>query len=411
MKLRAIKGIIIKDLRELRREKMALFWIFIFPLMWITLFGTMWGGQSPPMSLDVGVVYTNESSGFTAYDVVRIMENVTLEGVHIFKIKEFSKKESGIDALKHGKIDSLIIFPSGFGGNISAGKQAKIYIYFDKSDPQQYQIVRGTVMGFFSEMEKKMREKRLEVQLKYMEAHIPKDIAEYNISPEAMREYLIASAEPLKVEEKEVSGKNPTPIQFYITSFIGIQFLFATMLTIGSGTLEEIEKGTLRRIAASPATAWDFLTGKMLSTFLIIMLSILVGLGYAKLVFGETIVPSLFGWLIIFIASVFSMSLGLAIAMVTRSIKSTTAVVNFISMPLLFLAGIVIPESIVPSWARPIVNYFALGRALKDFRLLEIYHRPTSEIMPGFILITVETVAVFLIAISLYNWVIKRLEA
>ena len=43
MKFKVIKGIILKDLKELRGEKMALFWIFIFPLMWITLFGTMWG--------------------------------------------------------------------------------------------------------------------------------------------------------------------------------------------------------------------------------------------------------------------------------------------------------------------------------------------------------------------------------
>lgn len=409
MKLRAVKGIVIKDLKELRREKMALFWIFIFPLMWITLFGTMWGGHNPPVSLDVGVVYTNESSAFTARDVVGIMENVTLEGVHVFKIKELSGEKTGIDALKHGKIDSLVVFPPGFGRNISTGKQAKIYVYFDRSDPQQYQIVRGTLMGFFSEMEKRMREKRIEIQLRYVEAYLP--AAGYNITPEAMKEYLMASAEPLEVEEREVSGEAPTPIKFYITSFIGIQFLFATMLTIGSGTLEEIEKGTLRRIAASPATAWDFLAGKMLSTFLIIMVSIFVGLAYSRLVFGETIVPGPLGWLIIFIASVFSMSLGLAIAMATRSIKSTTAVVNFISMPLLFLAGIVIPESIVPGWARPIVNYFALGRALKDFRLLEIYHRPAKDITPGLVLITVETAAVFLIAIFLYRWAIKRLEA
>ena len=77
MKFRVIKGIILKDLKELRREKMALFWIFIFPLMWITLFGTMWGGESPPITVDIGVVYTNESAPFTAYDMVEIMRNLT----------------------------------------------------------------------------------------------------------------------------------------------------------------------------------------------------------------------------------------------------------------------------------------------------------------------------------------------
>lgn len=64
------------------------------------------------------------------------------------------------------------------------------------------------------------------------------------------------------------------------------------MIMIGSGTLEEIEHGTLRRIAASPATAWDFLAGKIPSTFIIITVSMLMGMAYAKLVFGETVFPT-----------------------------------------------------------------------------------------------------------------------
>jgi ABC-2 type transport system permease protein len=104
------------------------------------------------------------------------------------------------------------------------------------------------------------------------------------------------------------------------------------------------------------------------------------------------------------------MSLGLSIAMLTRSIKSTTAIVNFISMPLLFLAGIVLPESVLPSWAKPIVNYFPLGRALKDLRLLELYNRPASEIIPDLIWLSLITLGALTIAVLLYNWVVKRLE-
>jgi len=411
MKFRVIKSIILKDLKELRREKMALFWIFIFPLMWITLFGTMWGGESPPITVDIGVVYTNESGPFTAYDIVEIMRNVTLEETNLFNVLEFKDENSALEALKSGKIDAVVVFPKGFGVNLTSGRQARVYLYFDKSDPQDYQIVSGVVKGFFGEMEKEMKRRRIEMQLEYMESYLPKGlIVEYNLTTEMIREYMLASAEPIVIEEKEVEGKTATPIQFYVTSFIGIQFLFATMLTIGTGTLEEIEKGTLRRIVASPATAWDFLMGKMLSTFLVIMISIVVGLVYAKFVFGETIVPSVFGWIIIFIASLFSMSLGLAIAMGTRSIRSTTAVVNFISMPLLFLAGIVVPESALPKWARPIANYFPLGRALKDFRLLEIYNRPASEIAPDILWIGLATLTSLIIAVVLYNWAVKRLE-
>ncbi|AEC51889.1 ABC-type transporter, ATP-binding component [Pyrococcus sp. NA2] len=396
MKLRAIKGIILKDLKEVRREKMVIFWIFVFPLMWITLFGGIWGGKNPPMTIDVGVVYFNESS---AHYVVEVMKNVTIEGVHVFRIKTYPNESSGIDALKHGRIDALIIFPRGFGANISQGLQGKIYVYFDKSDPQKYQLVSGVVKGFFSEFERRMQE----ITLEYIEMYMPDEMRKY-------KKYILALADPLVLEEREVKGETVTPIQFYVTSFIGIQFLFATMLTIGSGTLEEIERGTLRRIVASPATAWDFLIGKMLSTFITIMVSILVGICYAKLVFGETIFPSPLGWVIIFLAAIFSMSLGLAIAMGTRSIKATNAIVNLISMPLLFLAGIVIPESILPEWARPIANYFPLGRALKVLRLLELYHRLPTEIVPDLIFLSVGSFGMLLIAVLLYNWAVKRLS-
>ena len=408
MRGRAIKAIVGKDLRETRREKMALFWIFVFPLMWITLLGGIWGGENPPITVDVGVVYFNESAPFTAADLVEIMENVTISDVHIFNIQRYPSESSGIEAVRTGRIDALLVFPRGFGENVSSGFQAEVYAYFDRSDPQNYQIVSGVIKGFFSEFEKEMTERRLNITLTYMERYIPSGVMG-NFTMEDLMKYMRGLTNPLELEEREVKGEAPSPIQFYVTSFIGIQFLFATMLMIGSGTLEEIEHGTLRRIAASPATAWDFLIGKMLSTFIVITVSIIIGIVYAKLVFGETVFPSALGWLIIFLAAVFSMSLGLAIAMGTRSIKATNAIVNLISMPLLFLAGIVIPASILPEWAKPIANYFPLGTALKSLRLLELYHRPASEIMSGLVWLAASSFGMLLIAIVLYNWAIKRL--
>ncbi|NJE75545.1 ABC transporter permease [Thermococcus sp. ES12] len=409
MRGRIIRAIVEKDLRETGREKMALFWIFVFPLMWITLLGGIWGGHNPPISIDVGVVYSNESAQFSATDVVNVMENVTMEGVHVFRVKTYPNESAGIDAVKAGRVDVLLVFPDGFGKNVSSGLQGRIYAYFDRSDPQNYQIVSGVIKGFFSEFEKRMVERRLNITLSYMEGYIP-DEGTGNLTMDDVRGYMLGLTNPLELEEREVKGEAPSAIQFYVTSFIGIQFLFATMLTISSLVFVEIEKGTLRRIAASPATAWDFLVGKMLSTFIIITVSILIGIAYARLVFGETVFPSSLGWAIIFFAAVFSMSLGLAIAMGTRSMRATNAIVNLISMPLLFLAGIVIPASVLPEWARPIADYFPLGTALKSLRLLELYHRPTSEILPDVAWVAVSSFGMLLVAILLYNWAVRRLE-
>ncbi|ASJ02431.1 ABC transporter [Thermococcus profundus] len=408
MKARAVKGIVMKDLKEVGREKMTIFWIFVFPLMWITLFGGIWGGSSPPVVVKVGAVYFNEDAPLSARDVVGIMENVTVDGTRVFRVTRYPNESAGIEALKSGRVGVLLVFPEGFGENLSRGLRGTVLAYFDRSDPQKYQITSGVVKGFFSEFERKMAYKRLNITLGYMEKYMPGNAANFSI--ESIKPYLVGMIDPLSFREEAVRGKKASPMQFYVTSFIGIQFLFATMLTVSGLVFEEIEKGTLRRIAASPATAWDFLTGKMISTFIVITVSILIGVGYSKLVFGETVFPGPLGWAIIVLAAVFSMSLGLAIAMGTRSMKATNAVVNLISMPLLFLAGVVIPESILPNWAKPIAEYFPLGRALKDLRLLEIYHRPPQEIAPDVVWLAAGAFGMLIVAVLLYRWAIRRLQ-
>ncbi|EHR77555.1 ABC transporter [Thermococcus litoralis DSM 5473] len=404
MNPRAIKGILIKDLKEVRREKMVVFWVFVFPLMWVTLMGGLWGSPGSPVTVDVGIV--NPGGNFSTL-ITGVMENVTINGTHLFDVREFPDVSSGLEALKRGSVNALILFPKDFDANISSGLQGKVVVYFDRTDPQDYQIVSSIIRSFFSGVGREFRERKMEMMM----AYIPGEYFEtYNLSEERIREYFLASAEPIALEERSVRGEKGEGIRFYVTGFIGIQFLFATMLSIGSSVLEEINKGTLRRIAASPTTPWDFLIGKSLSTLITITVSILVGIAYARLVFGSTLFPSPFGWLIIFTAAVFSMSLGLAIAMLTRSERSTTAIVNLVSMPLLFLAGIVIPASIMPEWARPIAHYFPLGRALKVLRLSDIYERSPGELMGDFTYVLIWSVVMAVLAVASYAWAIKRME-
>ena len=77
MKFRVIKGIILKDLKELRGERCPLLDIHIPTHVDYPIWNNVWGGESPPITVDVGVVYTNESAPFTAYDIVEIMRNLT----------------------------------------------------------------------------------------------------------------------------------------------------------------------------------------------------------------------------------------------------------------------------------------------------------------------------------------------
>ncbi|EHP86062.1 ABC transporter permease [Methanotorris formicicus] len=409
MRIRAIIGIIKKDIKEIYREKMVIFWVFIFPIMWMVLLGGIFG-NSKDVEVDVGVFYKDELSKH----LVDVMGNITYKNHKLFNVKVYNSTDNGLNALNNGKIDAFIVFQEDFGKNITSGRQGVVYIYYDETDPQKYQLVRGIVREFFIQVEEEIKNKSMEMQMQYIDKFMNNEtLAKFtnfsnNLSVANIKEYITASNKPLIIQEKTINHKTSS-IGFYVTSFIGIQFLFSAMLIVGLSVLDEIEKGTLRRVLASPITSWDFLIGKYLSSLAIIFVSIVVGLLFSKIVFGETIIPSIWGWFLIFIGCLFSMSLGLSIAMTTGSSKSTNTIIYLTSMPLLFLSGIVIPETILPSWAKIFVNYFPTGRILKDFRLLELNNIPVSNIYQDVIVLSLITLIIVVVSVMLYSKMVNEI--
>ena len=400
MNVRAIKGILRKDLIEIRREKTTVFWIIVFPMIWLLIMGGIWGHTSPPVTLKVGVV----AQGSGAAPIVSAMGNVTLDGRHLFRVIEFKSERSALKNLSSGKLDAVVVFPATFSENLSRGLPVEVVVYYNRADPQEYQIAKGVIEGFFSGFSRELAERREGVLIETLERFLPENTTSRLIP------LIEGTARPLSLEEKNVSGRNISPVLFFLAGVMGIQFLFATMSLIGNGTLREIEKGTLRRIAASPTTAWDFLIGKLLSTTVVIFGSILGLIAFSQLVFGSTIFPSLLGWVLLLIGGAFSMGLGLAIAMLTRNVRATSAAINLVSWPMMFLAGIVVPPSTLPNWARPFVDYFPLGRALKDFRLLEIYHVSPSQVAPDVPWLLAASLAVLILAALTYARTVRTLE-
>ncbi|NPA47011.1 MAG: ABC transporter permease [Thermococci archaeon] len=400
MKLRAIKGIVWKDVREISREKMTVFWIIVFPMMWLLVMGGIWGHTSPPVTVKVGAVPHDGE----ALSVVHRMSNVTLSGRRLFSVETFGDGARALKALKSGRISAVVVFPAGFGKNLSTGLPAEVLVYYDRSDPQEYQIARGAMEGFFSGFSNELAGTREERLVDILNTVLPRNTS-VKVIP-----LVEGVARPLAVKEGESPGERVNPILFFLAGVMGIQFLFATMSLIGNGTLREIERGTLRRIAASPATAWDFLLGKFISTIVVILGSIFGLIAFSWLVFKATIWPSPVGWAFLLAASLFSMGLGLMIAMITRNVRTTSAAINLISWPMMFLAGIVVPPSTLPGWARSFVNYFPIGRALKDFRLLEIHHVRTSSVIVDLILLLGIGAGTMLAAAAVYGWTVRRIE-
>jgi ABC-2 type transport system permease protein len=146
---------------------------------------------------------------------------------------------------------------------------------------------------------------------------------------------------------------------------------FSTGVTAGFGTIFELKAGVIERLRVTPASRFAILTGPILASMLmmfvfdVVVVAVGVGFGFTVHWAGLLLLAVFLGLLMV-IASAFSV----AIALLTREISGFAAVVNGINLPVLLLAGVLIPMSFGPAWLRVLAHFNPLYYLVQSSRLL-----------------------------------------
>ena len=133
---------------------------------------------------------------------------------------------------------------------------------------------------------------------------------------------------------------------------------FAGGSSAGFGTIFELQAGVIERFRVTPTSRLAILLGPLVSgmTSMFIFDIVLVAVGAA---FGYRVhwagLAVLFGLLGIFSLTLAAFST--ATALVTKEISSFAAVINGINLPILLLAGVLLPVSRGPEWMRVLAHF------------------------------------------------------
>src|SRR5262249_21630935 len=153
----------------------------------------------------------------------------------------------------------------------------------------------------------------------------------------------------------------------------GILALLAFASGIGPGfaTTFELRGGVIERLRVTPASRFAILTGPILACMLLmfafdtVLLAIGVGLGFGIHWAGLGLLTVL---LALLMASVSAFSV--ALALVVKEISGFAAIVNAINLPVLLLAGVLLPISLGPAWVRLLAHVDPLYYAVEAARVL-----------------------------------------
>ena len=173
---------------------------------------------------------------------------------------------------------------------------------------------------------------------------------------------------------KHVAGTGGLPGGNVLDLFLpGILSLLAFASGVGPGftTIFELKAGVIERFRVTPASRFAILIGPILATMLMmfvfdaVVVAVGAGFGFSVHWLGLAVLAVLLGLLMIIVAA-----FSIATALATKEISGFAALINGINLPVLLLAGVLLPISLGPTWMRDLAHFNPLYYLVQASRVL-----------------------------------------
>ena len=370
----AFPTLLVSSLKAYYRNRSAMFFSLLVPLMIMLIFGLLnLGGGST--SENVGVVDLAHNAASK-----QIVDN--LKKVSVLKLS-FGSQAAETAALKKGdralvvvlppELSSLVVCPAGSPPTCKAGlKPVNIPLVQNKTKPQDAQIARAIVVQFFD-------------QASFAALGQPGGI--------------------YRAEVKDVPGQNITYTDFLVPGIIALSIMQTGIFSVAFAFVQHKQNGTLRRLMATPMKVSEFLAAQVVTRLIMAAVQVFILLGVAVLIFHvhlagnilELLVASILGSAI-FIAG------GFAISGYARDEQAVPAIANVIVLPMMFLSGIFFPRDSMPGWLHRISDFLPLTYVTDTIRGISVDGSHLWNLGGNMLGIAAWLVIAIVLAIRLFRW-------
>lgn len=297
------------------RDKHSIITMVFFPIFIIAIITNV-SNSKPALKEDkkIKVGFLNQDKGYLSNNFEDYMNRYQLKDY--IEIINTKSKDEGVEQIKNGNINSLIIFENGYTDRIKQEKNVKIYVY--NSDKYLYKtnIVKYIVDSYLNEAN---------ASLAISTITKDKDVVSGN-------NYINNTKIPLEKSAPNTSG------YFSITMLIMI-------IMYGSGygaseMSEELFYSTGLRIRSTPVRTIELYSGKMLGAVFTIFLQGCIIILAAKKFYGVNWGDNVFFVLfIILIMSILSVGFGSVVALVSKDIYMANRLLNIITPIFTLISG------------------------------------------------------------------------
>jgi ABC-2 type transport system permease protein len=391
---------------NLRRDRAAMMLSFIVPIVFFSIFASIFGARrSSTPRVEVAVVDEDGSERSR-----RLIASLKAETA--LKIIDKPDARSAEAAVKKGDVPLALIIPKGFGtSRITFGPQGSNTPAFrmlrDPSDPIASQVVSGllqkTLMVAMPDM---MVSSGIDALERFggpltpeQRTNLQKQVTDLQNMPRQTQQQS-STGSMVKLDVTDVVGdskKNPI-IAFYAAG-IGVMFLLFTASNAGGSLLDEVESGTLDRILSTRVTMPTLLSGKLLYLWSLNTMQLVVMFVWGALVFGVPLASHLPGFAIMTAATALTCSaFGLLLASAARTRAQLGAISTLAVLTISALGGSMFPRFLMPESMQRASLVLFNSWALEGFTNVFWREAPLSSLVLPVLVLAGWAVGFFIIA-------------
>lgn len=332
-------ALFIANLKMLVRNRQAIFWALVFPLVFVVIFGLF--DLEGPGTVDMALVVQGEDRVTRAIvDQLAALSFLRLDS-------SFGDVAAARRALEAGRVDAVLVLPPQAEAQLreAAGRQGpevgnphgplRLLLLQDEANAARNQIVR-------SALEQTVQRLNLE---------------------------LAGAPMLVTLEQEGLRTRRVGYFDFLLPGIIGMGVMNYAVIGMGSAVSLYREQKIFKRLLVTPLRVRSFFMAQIGAYLVLSLVQVLVILAAGVLLFGARVYGNVLWALpLVLFGNLVFLNLGFFVGALAKTVAAASGLGNIITLPMMFFSGAFFPTEALPAVLREAVRLLPLTPLLEALR-------------------------------------------
>jgi ABC-2 type transport system permease protein len=349
--------------KRMLRDKTAIFFVFLFPVIFLVVFGLIFKGNGGGT---FSVAVFNKSGTVYAKDFVELVGKSSS-----LKVKKVVDEAEAQKKLSRSELDAYIVIPEPYGTLVDGNPTGELDVRYSQGNEQTAQAVTA-----------------------YMQAVVG-----------AVNQKISPYSPPFTVKSEGQNIKRVSRFDFTLGGLLGFSLMSLGIFGVINGFVGDKKTGAIGRMRVTPLKAWQLILGSALNRMLIGLMALGIMLLASALIFGFRMHgnwPSFV--LVALLGSLCMFGIGLCLGGWAKNEEQAAPLANLVTFPMMFLSGVFFPTYIMPQWLQNVSHFIPLSPIVDSFRQIITEGRTVLDLGPQLAIIFAWTVVSYFVAGKVFRW-------